>query len=101
MRVGIFAGHRPMGRPAGMADACMTGNRVSFDLINQIGNPAHRFSHFDAIILENSYPSRIIAAVFKTTKTVQENRQGIGGSDISNNSTHKTNVTTERLRRKL
>ena len=98
--VGVFAGHRAMSRPAGVADADLTRNGIFFDLFSQIGNASNGFSDIDTPRLKQSHTGRVVSAIFQAAQTVQENRKSVRGSYVSNNSAHKSNVTKGKVSRK-
>ena len=57
MRVGVFAGYRSMGGPAGVADSNRPRDRIFFDLGGQVGDAPDGFSDFDAAGLEQRHSS--------------------------------------------
>jgi hypothetical protein len=99
--VGVFTSYRAMGGPPGVADAGMAGDGKIGDLRGEVGDTAHGLAHVDAAGVEKSDPGGVVAAVFQAPEAVKQHRKGIGAAYVSNNSTHKTNVTIERQPRKL
>ena len=99
IRVGmrVFTGHRAMRGPARVADPGRAREGVFFDFRSKVGNASDSLPHIDAALLEQSHTGRVVSPVFQPTETVNQDRQGFGGSYVSNNSTHKTNVTTPLL----
>jgi glucose-1-phosphate adenylyltransferase len=90
-----------MSRPPGVADADLTRNGIFFDLLSQIGNASNGFSDINMPRLKQRYSCGIISSVFQAAQAIEKDRKGIRGSYVSNNSTHKSNVTTVCLSRKL
>jgi hypothetical protein len=83
-----------------MADADLTRNGIFFDLLSQIGNASNSFSNIDTPWLKHSHTGRVVSTVFQAAQAIEEDRKGIGGSYVSNNSAHKSNVTKGRVSRK-
>jgi hypothetical protein len=83
-----------------MADADLTRNGIFFDLLSQIGNASNGFSDINAPRLEQCHARRVVSSVFQAAQAIEEDRKGIGGSYVSNNSAHKSNVTKGRVSRK-
>ena len=82
-------------RPAGMADAEITGERRAvFRLCAQDGQTALGLGELQLPFRKNTQSSGIIAAILQTGKAVQQNGSCLLRTGITNNSTHKNNLHT-------
>jgi hypothetical protein len=59
------------------------------------------FLDLDPPVLDQGHTSRIISPVFQAAQAIQQDRKSFSGAYVSNNSTHKSIVTTRHPSRKL
>ena len=59
------------------------------DLLLKVCNAAARLDNAQTVLREGSHTSRVIATVFQTVQTLDENRKRVLASGESNDSTHK------------
>ena len=89
MRMRVTVGRFAMRRPARMADAAgAVQPALFFDLFLQIGDPSLRFDNAQPVLCKRRNTSGVIAAVFQTVQTFQQNRKRVFASGKTNDSTH-------------
>ena len=98
MRMGVAVGRLTVGSPARMADAAGAVHVAAFllDLLLKVCNAAARLDNAQTVLREGSHTSRVIATVFQTVQTLDENRKRVLASGESNDSTHKNNTPLQR-----
>ena len=89
MGMGIPVGRFAMGCPAGMTDADMALERMLFQLIFQIHQPALLFLNVYFSIFIDRNACRIISSVFQAAKSVNQKVGGISTAHITYNTAHK------------
>ena len=82
-----------MGCPAGVPDADGGGNVLSsVDFVAQVGKSALGFFYFDVAVFYTGDTCRVVTAIFKLCKSVQQYGSDLALSYISNYSAHKFNL---------
>jgi hypothetical protein len=81
-----------MGSPAGVADAGVTAEWTLVDDATEIVDAPDFLAGRDEPLLQSGYPRGVIAAVFQTAQTLQKNGHCFSLTDISNDSTHRTQI---------
>ena len=86
--VGIARAGRPMGSPAGMADADVPTHRAFGQHPLQVSELPHVAADLDAPVLHDGQPCRVVAAIFQATKPLGDNGRSITRPDVAYDSTH-------------
>ena len=89
MGVGVLVGHAAMGRPTGMADAQIPVRGTCRNDFRKVGDPSDGLPHFEASSVKSGDARRIIAAIFETTQTIEQDRNGVCPADITNDAAHR------------
>ena len=90
VRVGIRVGRAAVGGPTGVADARRAVRHgVGFQIIAQDGELARALAHVHvARVIDDGDPGGVVAAVFQTRETLEEDLLAGASSDISDDSAH-------------
>jgi hypothetical protein len=89
-RVGMgvgFVGH-PVGRPAGVADADIAGQRVGVELGRQISQLALGAAAFDAAVDQGRHAGGIVAAIFQPLEPVEQLRRHVARTQDTDDAAH-------------
>ena len=91
MRMRVAIGRLAVRCPAGVADTAGAVHVAAFllDLLLKVCNAAARLDNAQTVLREGSHTGRVIATVFQTVQTLDENRKRVLASGESNDSTHK------------
>src|SRR5205814_2100490 len=89
MRMGVLLGRTSVRRPAGVADAVITGDRIGADNLFQVRQFAGAAAQIDRAVADHGDSRRVVAAIFEPPQAVDENRHDVLRSDVADNSTHR------------
>ncbi len=98
MWVRVAVGRLTVGGPAGVTDTASAVHVAALflDLLFKVCNAAACLDNAQAVLGEGSHTGGVIAAVFQTVQTLDENRKRVLASGESNDSTHKYNTPLQR-----
>jgi hypothetical protein len=88
MGMGVRLRRRPVGRPAGMADAGRAGEDMAGELIFELGELARGTHPLEAAAFENDDSGGVVAAVFEPGERVHQVRSGRPLAEDSDDATH-------------
>ena len=88
VRVRVFERHPAMRRPARVADAGRSRERMVFDFLNERRDMPDRLANFDFSTIQHSRAGRIVTPVFQTAEPLQQEGHGVGIPHITNDSAH-------------
>ena len=86
--VGVLPGNLPMGGPTGVADAGGAADRVLLNGAAEFVDAADFLTDGNHPLLEGGDPGRVIATVFQAAESLQKDGDGLGTTDISDDSAH-------------
>ena len=88
MRMSVLVVDFSVRRPASVTDSIGSGGRFLGNEFGQRGDATGAFTGLDVIAIDDGDAGRIVAAVFKATKPVEQNGRSLRASDVTDNSTH-------------
>jgi hypothetical protein len=98
MGMGVFVRGRAVGCPAGVADAQEAGERLEQELVGQaIVDFALPFDPMELPVLEHGDAGAIIASVFQTAQSLQDDGSRRLFADVTDNATHKSDLCFFRM----
>jgi hypothetical protein len=71
-----------------VADPNVSVHGVFLDRLCELGDSSYGFPHLNATAIPQRDARGIISPVFETAKAVHEDREGVGGADVGDDSTH-------------
>ena len=93
MRVRVLIGRFPVRGPAGVADAEGAGRRPLRHEFSELGNSAGAFARLNLVAVHDRDAGGVVAAIFQTPQTIQEDRGRLGAPDVTDYATHGESVT--------
>jgi hypothetical protein len=88
MGMGILIGRFSMRGPASVADAVGSGGRLFRHELSELRDAPGAFARFDVLTVNDRDAGGVVAAIFETTQTIEQDGSCLGTSDVSNNATH-------------
>ena len=95
MRVGVFFSRASMRRPSGVADPILTVDWVRRDDLFETIEFSGAAPNLNVAVFNESNPGRIVAAIFQSFETVDQNLNNRLGPEIANNAAHAGNYVRE------
>src|SRR5690606_2655783 len=103
-RMGVALRRRPVGGPAGVAEAMAAGERLLFEQIAQAVELAFGLDGGElAVLADHHHSGGVVAAIFEALEAIDEQRHDLAIADVSNDSTHggDFSLADSRPRRRL
>src|SRR5690349_2864529 len=88
VRMRVFVVHLPVSGPARVTDSVATAGRFLGHQFRQIANASGALPGLNVLAVNDGDPGRIIAAVFQTAETIEENGSRFRPTDVTDNSAH-------------
>src|SRR5258708_2704775 len=88
VRMGIVLGGLTVGRPACVPDADLAIERALGEDGLEVLQLADRAAGLDPDAVQHRDPGRVVAAVFETTKALENDGAGLTGADVADDATH-------------
>ena len=95
MRVGVFFSRASMGRPSGVADPILTVDWIRRDDLFETVEFSGAAPNLNIAVFNESNPRRIVATIFQSFETVDQNWNNRLGPEIANNAAHAGNYVRE------
>jgi len=89
VRVGIFVGHLPVGRPPGVSDAGGSVGWFALNQLRQARDAARALAQLHHTVFHRRDARGVVPAIFQPAQTVQQDRSRFCIADISDYPAHK------------
>ena len=89
VRVGVLLGRPAVRRPARVADAVVAGDRVGGDDVLEVRQLAGAAPQVDRAVAHDRDAGRVVAAILELPQPVDQDRDDVLRSDVSDDPTHK------------
>src|SRR4030042_3702222 len=88
MRMGVLLARPSVGRPAGVPQPATSLERRCLQALNAVADLAFDPPDLDFVIADDGHTRAVIASVFKLLETVQQDGDGVLGSQIADDAAH-------------
>jgi hypothetical protein len=88
VRVGILLGRPAVGRPAGVADAPLAGERLAEQALREVAELARGAPPLEAAVPHDGDAGRIVPAVLQSPQAVEDERHRVATAHVADDATH-------------
>ena len=88
VRMGVLLGRPAVRRPARVADAVVAGDRIERDDVLEVRQLAGAAAQVDRAVAHHRHARRVVAAIFEPPQPLDQDRDDVLGSDVSDDPAH-------------